>query len=239
MESPIGLLGVATYLPPETRSNAWWPAATVERWQRARLAAAVPPPPPPGALSDTMTRVLAAMTAEAADPFHGVAQRHVMPSGMTAIEMETHAAERAIATAQAHVGFSRDAIDAVLSHTAVPEYLMSNAASVLHHALGLAPRCLALQVDASSYSFVAQLSLAEQMIASGRARYVLIVQSTAASRMIDPEAPLAPISRTLTSRSTSSVRRCARPGWHPPRSSSLRSTRAHPGCAGSRRTSSG
>src|SRR5882757_8778163 len=101
MESPIGLLGVATYLPPETRSNAWWPAATVERWQRARLTAAAPPPP--GALSDAMTRVLAAMTAEAADPFHGVTQRHVMPAGMTAIETETHAAERAIANAQAHV----------------------------------------------------------------------------------------------------------------------------------------
>lgn len=191
MAFPIGLLGVATYLPPETRSNAWWPTATVERWQRARLAAG--PPPPLGELSATMTRVLAALTAEAADPFHGVTQRHVMPAGMTALDMETHAAERAIAHAQRHAGFSRDAIDAVLGHTAVPEYLMSNPAAVLHRALGLARRCLALQVDASSYSFVAQLALAEQMIASGRARHVLIVQSTAASRMIDPEAPLAPM----------------------------------------------
>lgn len=191
MESPIGLLGVATYLPPETRTNAWWPAATVERWRSARPPEAAPPPP--RSLTDAMTRVLAAMSQQAADPFHGVTLRHVMPAGMTAIEMETHAAERAIANAQAHTAFSRDEIDAVFTHTAVPEYLMSNTACMLHHALGLAPRCLTLQVDASSHSFIAQLTLAEHMIASGRARCVLIAQSSAASRVVDPEDPASPV----------------------------------------------
>jgi 3-oxoacyl-[acyl-carrier-protein] synthase-3 len=192
MESSIGLLGVATYLPPETRTNAWWPAATLERWQRARPAAP-PPPPLPEARTAAMTRVLEAMSQQAADPFHGVTQRHVMPAGMTAGEMELHAAERAIAHAQAHAALARDEIDAVFTHTAVPDYLMSNTACVLHHALGLAPRCLSVQVDAASHSFMTQLTLAEHMIASGRARHVLLVQSTAASRLIDPEDPLSPM----------------------------------------------
>lgn len=191
MDSPIGLLGVATYLPPETRPNAWWPAATVDRWRRTRPPAAAPPPP--GSQTDAMTRVLAAMSQQAADPFHGVTQRHVMPAGMPAVEMETHAAERAIANAQVHAAFSRDQIDALFIHTAVPEYLMSNTACVLHHALGLATRCLAVQADAASHSFMVQLTLAEHMIASGRARYVLVVQSSAASRLVDPEDPLSPM----------------------------------------------
>jgi len=191
MESPIGLLGVATYLPPETRPNAWWPAATVERWRRSRPPA--PPAPPPGAHTDAMTRVLAAMSAQAGDPFHGVTQRHVMPAGMTSVDMEARAAERAIANAQLHTEFSRDEIDALFIHTAVPEYLLSNTACVLHHALGLATRCLSVQVDAASHSFMTQLTLAEHMIASGRARYVLIVQSSAASRLVDPEDALSPM----------------------------------------------
>jgi 3-oxoacyl-[acyl-carrier-protein] synthase-3 len=191
MQSSIGLLGVATYLPPETRPNAWWSAATVERWQRARPTA--PPSAPPGSQSAAIARVLSAMARQAADPFHGVIQRHVMPQGMTPADMEAQAAERAIANAQAHTPFSRSEIDGLFIHTAVPDYLLSNTACVLHHTLGLATRCLSVQVDAASHSFMTQLSLAEHMIASGRARYVLLVQSSAASRLVDPEDPLSPM----------------------------------------------
>ncbi|HEX4419827.1 MAG TPA: 3-oxoacyl-[acyl-carrier-protein] synthase III C-terminal domain-containing protein [Kofleriaceae bacterium] len=191
MQHPIGLLGVATYLPPETRPNAWWPAATVARWQAARPPAL--PPLDPTALTDGMKTVLAAMSQQVSDPFHGVVQRHVMPAEMTSAEMEAQAAERAIAHAAADPAFSRAQIDAVLVHTAVPEYLISNTACVLHHALGLAPRCLSLQADASSHSFMTQLTLAEHMILSGRARYVLLVQSAAGSRLADPEDSLSPM----------------------------------------------
>ena len=199
MQAPIGLLGVATFLPPETRLNRWWSDATVERWIAARAAA---PPPPSGVpeaerprhMTDAMARVLAAMSEQAFDPFHGVTSRHVMPADMVASEMERQAAERVIAHVEGRgLGFARDRIDALLVHTAVPEYLLSNTACVLHEALGLSTRCLSLEAAASSHSFMAQLTLAEQMIASGRARYVLIVQSCALSRLLDPEDPLAPM----------------------------------------------
>ncbi len=194
----IGLLGVATFLPPETRTNQWWPAEIVDRWIAARAGS---PPPPSGVpvaerpphLTDAMARVLAAMTAQAFDPFHGVQTRHVMPAGMASIDMERAAAEQVIAHVERRGHFARDQLDALLVHTAVPEYLLSNSASALHHALGLPARCLAFELAASSHSFLAQLTLAEQMIASGRARHVLIVQSCALSRVLDPEAPLAPM----------------------------------------------
>src|SRR5262249_5123544 len=38
-----------------------------------------------------------------------------------------------------------------------------------------------------------QLTLAEQMIATGRVHYALLVQSSAASRLIDPESPISPL----------------------------------------------
>lgn len=199
MRAPIGLLGVATYLPPETRPNSWWSSAIVDRWVAARATA---PPPPSGVpvaerpreMTDAMTRVLVAMAQQAFDPFHGVKSRHVMPQDMAASDMEREAAERVIAHVAARTpGFARDHIDVLFVHTAVPDYLLSNTACVLHDALGLPARCLAFEVAASSHSFLAQLTLAEQMIASGRARYVLIVQSCALSRVLDTDDPLAPM----------------------------------------------
>ncbi|HMG24190.1 MAG TPA: 3-oxoacyl-[acyl-carrier-protein] synthase III C-terminal domain-containing protein, partial [Kofleriaceae bacterium] len=136
-----------------------------------------------------MARVLAAMAEQAVDPFGGVVERRVMPAGMTATEMEAEAAERAIARA----GIDRGEIDVLLTHTAVPEYLMSNTACALHRALGLAPACFAMQAEASGHSFLMQLTLAEQMIATGRARSALLVQSSAASRLIDRDDPHSPL----------------------------------------------
>jgi 3-oxoacyl-[acyl-carrier-protein] synthase-3 len=188
MEQRIGLLGVATYLPAETRRNDWWPAATVERWRQTRSA---PPPssPGPGELTPGMARVAAAMADQAVDPFGGVVERRVMPQGMTATDMEAHAAERAIA----HARIDRREIGVLFTHTAVPEYLMTNTACVLHHALGLAPGCFTMQADGSGHSFLMQLTLAEHMIAAGRARYALLVQSSAASRLVDREDPHSPL----------------------------------------------
>jgi 3-oxoacyl-[acyl-carrier-protein] synthase-3 len=186
MERKIGLLGIATYLPPEIRHNDWWPSETVERWQRTRP---VPPALAPDDITPAMARVLAALAEQAVDPFQGVVERRVMPGGMTSIDMERDAAERAIAKA----GIDRQDIGVLFTHTAVPEYLLSNTACVLHYELGLAPECFTLQAEASGYSFLMQLTLAEQMIATGRARHALLVQSCAASRLIDPDDPHSPL----------------------------------------------
>lgn len=181
----IGLLGMATYLPPEIRGNDWWPRATVERWAALRP----PPAPPPGPLTPAMRHVLAEMAQQAADPFQGVIERRVMPDGMTSVDMEAAAAEQAIDRA----GVARDAIDVLLTHTAVPEYLLSNTACVLHHRLGLAAGCFTMQAEASGNSFLMQLGLAEQLIAAGRVRHALIVQSAAGSRLLDRDSPMSPL----------------------------------------------
>jgi 3-oxoacyl-[acyl-carrier-protein] synthase III len=47
-------------------------------------------------------------------------------------------------------------------------------------------------VESSSYAFLHQLAFAEAMIAAGRARFALLVQSSAASRLVEPYDVVAP-----------------------------------------------
>src|SRR5437762_10896594 len=103
--------------------------------------------------------------------------------------MELAASEEAIARAEV----DRGSIDLLLTNTSVPEYLLSSTACLLHHRLGLHRRCFTLQVDAVSNSFQMQLALAERMIAAGRARCALLVQSCSVLRLVDPKAPIAPL----------------------------------------------
>jgi 3-oxoacyl-[acyl-carrier-protein] synthase-3 len=84
-------------------------------------------------------------------------------------------------------------IDLLLTHTVMPDLLLGNAACQLHHRLGLPRRCFAMETDAAAYSFMMQLTLAEAMISSGRARVALLVQSCGASRFIDMADPLSPL----------------------------------------------
>jgi len=179
-EERVGLLGVASYLPEIRRTNDWWPDETVQRWRETpRLR----PPLQDGEPTPAMARVLAAMAQQDFDPFQGVTERRVLPDDMSSVDMEVRAGQLAIERA----GIDRREIDLLLTHTALPDYLLSSTACVLHRELGLASACFTMQLDASSYSFMAQLTVAEQMIIAGRTRYALLVQSSASSRLIDPE----------------------------------------------------
>jgi 3-oxoacyl-[acyl-carrier-protein] synthase-3 len=84
-------------------------------------------------------------------------------------------------------------IDLVLTHTLVPEQLVNNSACVLHHRLGLGAGCFSMQVDATAFSFLAQLTLAVRMIAGGSARTALLVQSCGVTRLLDMDDARAPL----------------------------------------------
>lgn len=187
MARPVGVYGVGVYLPLPVRDNAWWPAEVVAGWVAAR--AAKPAPASPLTPTEGVARVMAAMASLADDPFGGAHQRHVMPPGMSASDMEAAASEQALA----HADIDRSEVDLLLVHTTVPEYLLSNTACVLHHRLGLPAACLSLQTDAAAYSFLGQLTLAQHMIAAGQARFALLVQSCGVSRLLDHHDPLSPL----------------------------------------------
>jgi 3-oxoacyl-[acyl-carrier-protein] synthase-3 len=176
----IGILGLGTYLPPTVRTNDFWPDADVAAW-RDRMAhrATSSEPPADGELSEGARRTLAAMAEYADDPFRGAVERRVMDSDMTTSDMEATAARDAMARA----GVGPDDIDVILSQTPVPEHLMVNHACTTHRLLGLPLRCLAIATEAACNGFAAHVSLAQGLIASGQARRVLSVHSSAITRV--------------------------------------------------------
>lgn len=178
----VGVLGLGTYLPPEIRTNDWWPADAVESWRAelTRVKAAIEAAPP--APTEGARRALAAQAAACDDPFDGARERHVLAPELPSTDMEEPAARLALARA----GVDAREIDVLMLHAPVPEVQLSNAACPLHHRLGLRPDCLALEVHAAAYGFLAQLALAAPLIETGRARRVLLVQSALGSRLLDP-----------------------------------------------------
>jgi len=181
----IGILGLGASFPPDVRTNAWWPPEVVARWSANRP----PLPVAPAAASEGVRRVVAAMSAQALDPFQGARERRVAPAEDSAIDLGERASRMAIERA----GIDPAQIDLVLMFTVVPDVLLSNPAAILHHRLGLSPTCLALQTEAAAYSFLAQLALAEAMVAAGRARVALLVQASIATRFVAPDDPGSPL----------------------------------------------
>lgn len=109
-----------------------------------------------------------------------------MSQTMHVADMEELAAREAIARAD----IDPSTIDLVLTHTVVPDYQLTNPACQVHRRLGLPKRCLALQTEASTYSFMAQLTLAQAAIMSNQATNALLIQSCCASRLLDIDDPV-------------------------------------------------
>lgn len=178
----VGILGVGMFAPPEVRTNDWWPRHVVERWIADRRRAQ---PPTIDGSSEGARRVIAAMADQALDPFQGAVERHVMGPEMTTVDMGERAARLALARAGVHAAD----VDLLLTHTVVPDVLLGNPACTLHKRLGLPETCFAMETEASTYAFLAQLSLAEAMIAAGKARTALLVQSSGTSPLVDYNEP--------------------------------------------------
>jgi 3-oxoacyl-[acyl-carrier-protein] synthase III len=183
MSSNVGILGIAIHLPSEVRRNDWWPADVVARWP-ARPA--IDPPDANGSADDPVATALRSCVA---DPFQGSSERRVLASHETLLDLEITAARAAIERA----GVDRGEIDLVLTDALGHPVLATNAACSLHYNLGLRSDCFTLKTDGAQHAFLLQLSIAEAMIARGRARYALLSQSTAASRVLDYRQPLSAI----------------------------------------------
>ncbi len=180
MSTGVGVLGLGTFLPPHVRTNDWWPESAVARWRekpahRATQGQAAAP----AEMSAGAQVTLAAMAEYADDPFRGARERRVMADDMTVHDMEAAAAREAIERA----GVSLDQIDVILTQTPVPEHLMVNGACATHRLLGLPQRCVSMGTEGACNAFPMHATLARALIASGAARHVLSVHSSAITRV--------------------------------------------------------
>ena len=184
--NPVGILGIGAHLPPDIRTNAWWPKKAVDAW-REQGGRNMP------SLSDVGDRkptdgeraVVAAIDRYRSDPFHGAVARHVLSETVDVSDMETRAVNEALDDA----GVAATDVDVLLSYAQVPDYLCTTHASAIHHKAGLRADCMALTVDAVCATFLYQLHLASSLIASGQARNVLLTQSSATTRLFAQDNP--------------------------------------------------
>lgn len=170
----VGIHGVGTYLPETVRKNDWWPESVVETWRQRAAASLVRGNLDEENITPGMRASLVAMQRMGNDPFKGSLERRVMPEGMLTSDMETAAANKALATAKV----DRAEVGLLMVNSQLPDYLSVPSAPEVHRKLGLSKRCMTVSVDAACNSFLAQLQLAEQMIRGGAVKYALLVQSS-------------------------------------------------------------
>jgi 3-oxoacyl-[acyl-carrier-protein] synthase-3 len=171
-----GILGIGVYLPETVRRNDWWPEHVVARWREKALHRVDSLPIP---RTEGVERALAAMNELRDDPFNGAVERRVMAPEQWSSEMELAAAREALERS----GIAPEQIDALISFTVVPDYLSVPTGAVLHQQLGLPTRCWTMSMEGACNSFPMQLTVADQAIRSGRMRHVLLVTSSAYSRL--------------------------------------------------------
>lgn len=182
--SGIGVLGLGLALPPHVRDNQWWPDDLVATW---KLPFATQPPS--FELSAAARDIVAVMRSSEADPFQGVRRRHVLAPEESLLDLESTAAEQAIADA----GLTRADIDVLFLYRAPVEHQLTNIACELHARLGLPRGCFSLQTEGAQHAFLLQLEIAHAFIASGQARHALLVQSSGVSRVLDPNTSLSTV----------------------------------------------
>ncbi len=129
-----GIYGVGVYLPEVVRTNDWWPAETVARWNQKTDGKLDRPASSSKEEELAGSRiVLEEMSKFRGDPFKGFRERRIMPEGMLTSTMEIEAGKRALDAA----GVKAEDIDVLLTYSTLPDYhMVANAASV-HHGLGL------------------------------------------------------------------------------------------------------
>lgn len=110
----------------------------------------------------------------------GIAERRVIDDAMPAAELGEVAGANAILNA----GIEASEIDLILVATITPDYLTPSMACVLQARLG-AKNASAMDLNAACTGFLYALDVAKQYIASGSARYVLVVAVDCLSRITD------------------------------------------------------
>ncbi|MCA9633048.1 MAG: hypothetical protein KC766_35595 [Myxococcales bacterium] len=176
--------GLGEWYPDTIRENSDWPLEFVERAKKSSQRELVDVP-----IEDDPREALGKryLAAEASDPFLGARQRRVAPAEVDSCLAESKAGAAALADA----GVAPDQVDVVMSWAAVPDRVVPPSAPRVADLLGIRG-AVALGLEASCATSVAQLGLAAALIESGRARTVLLTQShimTRAFPMMHPASP--------------------------------------------------
>lgn len=116
------------------------------------------------------------------EPRSGVLSRHVAGPDETALDLAQAAAEKLFANDPT----LRETLDGIVFCTQTPDHPMPPNACLLQARLGLRDDCAAFDITLGCSGFVYSLTIAEGLIAAGRAGRVLVLTGDTYSRLIHP-----------------------------------------------------
>jgi 3-oxoacyl-[acyl-carrier-protein] synthase-3 len=110
----------------------------------------------------------------------GIKARHIAPDGVFTSDMAAEAAKGALEMA----GLKGSDLDMIIVGTVTPDQPMPATAAFVQQKIG-ARACPAFDLSAACAGFVFGLSIADQFIASGHLRHVLVIGVELLSRVVD------------------------------------------------------
>ncbi|MDP9001481.1 MAG: ketoacyl-ACP synthase III [Myxococcota bacterium] len=110
----------------------------------------------------------------------GIRERRIAPDGIVTSDMATAASQGALRAAE----LDASALDMIIVATVTPDVPMPASAVFVQQKLG-ARQCPAFDVSAACAGFLFGVTIADQFIATGQARHVLVVGVELLSRVID------------------------------------------------------
>ena len=111
----------------------------------------------------------------------GIRERHIARDDESTCDMAVPAARAALESA----GVAGDEVDLIIVATSTPDQTFPSTACLLQHRLGIRNRCAAFDVQAVCAGFVYALSVADNFIRAGAAKYALVVGADCLSRIVD------------------------------------------------------
>lgn len=112
----------------------------------------------------------------------GIASRHVVEEGETAVDLAERAARRIFSESS----IDPTSIDFLLLCTQSPDYKLPSSACILQHRLGIPTSAGALDYNLGCSGFVYGLALAKSLVVSGVAKNVLLLTAETYTKYIHP-----------------------------------------------------
>ncbi len=110
----------------------------------------------------------------------GIRQRHIAEPGVATSDLAAEAAREAIKRA----GLTPDDIDVIVVGTVTPDMLFPSTACLVQHKIG-ANRAWGFDLSAACSAFTYSLTVGSQLVATGGAKYALVIGADVMSSIID------------------------------------------------------
>ncbi len=112
----------------------------------------------------------------------GIVKRRIAPENITALDLGAEAAKRLIESES----IKKEDIDTLIFVSQTPDYKLPASAYIAHQRLGLSENCGAFDISLGCSAFPYALAVADGLIASKRAKKILLIFAETITKLIDP-----------------------------------------------------